>query len=61
LIIDFPMKKPPRRTALLIWCVAVVLLAYAPWNLGLLIIGCSFSRRLDKAHDARRIYVRSEA
>jgi hypothetical protein len=38
MIIDFPMKKPPRRTALLIWLVFCWLVLAYPYGLLLFIL-----------------------
>jgi hypothetical protein len=60
LIIEPSKKNLPWKAGLLVYCVAVILLAYAPWNLGLLLVGCCLSRRLDQPHKVHRIHVRAE-
>jgi hypothetical protein len=43
---NFPKKKPPGRAALLIYSVAVLLLAWWPWNV-LLLLGIASGGRLN--------------
>src|SRR5262245_6449866 len=50
------MKRPPLRTALLVWCVVVWLLIAYPASVWLIVLGAACHRALDRWKSGARLF-----
>ncbi|MCK1465777.1 hypothetical protein IVB34_47715 [Bradyrhizobium sp. 2] len=46
MIIEPSKKNPPWKAGLLLWCVVMLLLAWWPWNVWLVVLGVAYAYRL---------------